>query len=305
MKGQILGYNKHSQTGVIVGEDRQRYNFDVSDWLSIDEPVAGVFVDFVAQDTEAKEICISHNEKQSNIDENKVMLKHNMTIEGKVLGYDKYTQTGVITTAHRQRYNFNISDWHTLSEPVVGMLVDFVEHGTEAKEIYESVQNSKFNDESAKSNMSLEGRILGYDKHTLNGVIGTSNDKRYDFHLRDVKVNEELYAGMLVEFIAQGKYAKEIYVTSRVTHSVRTRKTPKRNIAALLACFLGGFGAHKFYLGYTKEGAIMLISATLGSILIVPALIVLFIAIIEVFCYLLPSEKEFEAKYVHGYRGWF
>ena len=40
----------------------------------------------------------------------------------------------------------------------------------------------------------------------------------------------------------------------------------KRMPAALLALFLGGFGAHKFYLGYTTPGLVMLVITLLGYI---------------------------------------
>ena len=38
-------------------------------------------------------------------------------------------------------------------------------------------------------------------------------------------------------------------------------------VAGLLGIFLGGFGVHKFYLGYTKEGIIMLAVWLVGLLL--------------------------------------
>ncbi len=59
--------------------------------------------------------------------------------------------------------------------------------------------------------------------------------------------------------------------------------------AALLAFFLGGFGAHKFYLGETTQGILYL----LFFWTCIPA----FIALIE-FCVLLGiSEEAFNKKY--------
>ena len=74
----------------------------------------------------------------------------------------------------------------------------------------------------------------------------------------------------------------------------------KKMIAALLAFFLGSLGAHKFYLGYTKEGIIHIVLAlfTCGSI---SALI----AFIEMIMYLMKSDQEFVDTYVNGQKGWF
>lgn len=62
--------------------------------------------------------------------------------------------------------------------------------------------------------------------------------------------------------------------------------------AALLAIFLGDFGAHKFYLGKPGTGLIYLLFFWTG----IPAVI----GIIEGILYLLSSEEEFQRK--HGKR---
>jgi TM2 domain-containing membrane protein YozV len=73
--------------------------------------------------------------------------------------------------------------------------------------------------------------------------------------------------------------------------------------AALLAFFFGAIGAHKFYLGYTKEGLTMLLIAvlTLG----VGAAVTGTIAFIEFIIYITKSDEEFERIYVYGHKGWF
>lgn len=60
--------------------------------------------------------------------------------------------------------------------------------------------------------------------------------------------------------------------------------------AALLAIFLGDFGAHKFYLGKPGVGLIYLLFFWTG----IPAVI----GIIEGIIYLLSSEEDFQRK--HG-----
>lgn len=59
--------------------------------------------------------------------------------------------------------------------------------------------------------------------------------------------------------------------------------------AVLLALFLGGIGAHKFYLGSIGLGILYLLFFWTG--------IPLIIALIEGIVYLRMSEEEFRAKY--------
>ena len=76
-------------------------------------------------------------------------------------------------------------------------------------------------------------------------------------------------------------------------------QTDKKLIAGLLGIFLGAFGVHKFYLGYTKEALIQLAItlATCGAAGI--------LGLIEGIIYLTKSDEEFVATYVVGKKGWF
>ncbi|MFT4175401.1 MAG: NINE protein [Luteolibacter sp.] len=77
----------------------------------------------------------------------------------------------------------------------------------------------------------------------------------------------------------------------------------KKLVAGLLGILLGGFGVHKFYLGYTKEGVIMLLISLLtcgiGAIVMGP------IGLIEGILYLTKPDSEFVSTYVTGRKGWF
>ncbi len=74
-------------------------------------------------------------------------------------------------------------------------------------------------------------------------------------------------------------------------------------VAGLLALLLGSLGIHKFYLGYTVEGLIMLlISLLTGGLL---ALLVQVVAVVEGIIYLTRSDQDFDAIYVQGRKGWF
>jgi len=81
-----------------------------------------------------------------------------------------------------------------------------------------------------------------------------------------------------------------------------TSKPPgseKKLLAGLLGILLGWTGAHKFVLGYTKEGVIQLVVSlvTCGAGGIV--------GIIEGIIYLTKSDEEFVATYITGRKGWF
>ena len=69
-------------------------------------------------------------------------------------------------------------------------------------------------------------------------------------------------------------------------------------VAGILGILLGGWGVHKIYLGYNKEGIITLILfffCGIGSI----------IGLIEGIIYLTKSDEEFKATYVDGQKPWF
>ena len=83
---------------------------------------------------------------------------------------------------------------------------------------------------------------------------------------------------------------------------------PKDKVTAgLLALFLGGLGIHKFYLGYTTEGIIILLvqlllgPLTFGLIYFITGPILL----IEAIIYFTKSDEDFYRTYVLGHRGWF
>ena len=76
-------------------------------------------------------------------------------------------------------------------------------------------------------------------------------------------------------------------------------------IAAALALFLGWLGVHKFYLGKTNAGIVMLLCSIPGAAFVIPALIVWAIAFIEAVLYLVKDEQTFYDEYVIGNRNWF
>ncbi len=93
-----------------------------------------------------------------------------------------------------------------------------------------------------------------------------------------------------------------VSLTSTSGGSVKNKVT-----AGILALFLGGFGGHKFYLGYTKEAVIML-SVNLilvGLEGILGGAFVGLVALIEAIIYFTKSDEEFTSTYVDNKKGWF
>jgi len=81
----------------------------------------------------------------------------------------------------------------------------------------------------------------------------------------------------------------------------------KKLIAGILAIVLGGFGVHKFILGYQKEGIIMLV-ATMAIAVITCGIgtsALWIVGLIEGIIYLTKSDKEFYDTYQAGRKPWF
>jgi len=81
----------------------------------------------------------------------------------------------------------------------------------------------------------------------------------------------------------------------------------KKILAGILAIVLGGFGVHKFILGYNKEGFILLgVTIILGAITCgIGASAAWIIGVIEGIIYLTKSDDEFYNTYQVGKKPWF
>jgi TM2 domain-containing membrane protein YozV len=80
-------------------------------------------------------------------------------------------------------------------------------------------------------------------------------------------------------------------------------KTNNKVLVGILGILLGALGIHKFFLGYTKEGVIMLLVTILSFGILSPVMGL--IGLIEGIMYLTKSDEEFVATYVDGHKGWF
>lgn len=88
-----------------------------------------------------------------------------------------------------------------------------------------------------------------------------------------------------------------------MTNGTKPAGAEKKLVAGILGILLGSLGIHKFILGYTKEGVIMLV-VTLVTCGIGGA-VMWVIGLIEGIMYLTKSDEEFVATYITGKKGWF
>ncbi|NHN27146.1 TM2 domain-containing protein [Flavobacterium jejuense] len=80
---------------------------------------------------------------------------------------------------------------------------------------------------------------------------------------------------------------------------IQSQPENKKIAAGVCALLIGGFGVHKFILGYTNEGIIQIILSVVscGILGIIP--------FIEGIIYLTKSDEEFYQTYQVNKRGWF
>ncbi|PHR61382.1 MAG: hypothetical protein COA43_03265 [Robiginitomaculum sp.] len=148
------------------------------------------------------------------------------------------------------------------------------------------------------------GRILTYDYRRKNGIISGEDGDRYDFIGGEFRGElPTLRVGASVDFKPHDEIATDIYLSVHAAQGATGNKD--KIVAALLAFFLGGLGIHKFYLGKTSAGVIMLLMGTIGWLLILPGLAVCIIAFIEFIIYLTKSDQDFHDQYVLGNKAWF
>ncbi len=82
-----------------------------------------------------------------------------------------------------------------------------------------------------------------------------------------------------------------------------SNQADKKTAAGICGILLGALGVHKFILGYTTEGIIMLLATVLtcgigGAVMGI-------IGLVEGIIYLTKSDEEFVSTYVISKKGWF
>lgn len=81
----------------------------------------------------------------------------------------------------------------------------------------------------------------------------------------------------------------------------------KKLAAGICGILLGAFGVHKFILGYTQEGVIMLLVGIVGGIVTcgIASAGMSIVGLVEGIIYLTKTDEEFHNTYVLGKKTWF
>lgn len=153
----------------------------------------------------------------------------------------------------------------------------------------------------------MKGQILHIDPHTGDGVITGADGVRYGFAAHDLRGSGQIATpGVAVDFEVSGQRAIEIYPAPGTLRNAYAGGGKSKVIAGVLALLLGALGAHKFYLGATGAGIIMLLASLFGWVLLfIPNWIVGVIAVVEGIIYLTRTDDEFHERYEIGKRPWF
>jgi TM2 domain-containing membrane protein YozV len=136
----------------------------------------------------------------------------------------------------------------------------------------------------------MKGSILDFSVQANTGIISGDDQQRYQFTGRDWHGYASPLRGQRVDFEDNGQgHALNIYLIAAANPLTSQVGQKNRIVAALLAFFLGGFGAHKFYLGRIGWGILYL----LFFWTLIPGII----AFVEFIIYLCTSDEDFARKY--------
>ena len=152
----------------------------------------------------------------------------------------------------------------------------------------------------------MKGKVLDFNLQSGEGVISGADGERYSFTNAEWKSNDVHPAkDVEVDFAVTEGAATSIYAEAPAVAAAPTGDKSKI-VAGILALFLGAFGVHKFYIGCTTAGVIMLVVWLLGLVILgIPSLIIGIIAFIEALIYFFKSDADFDRIYVKNKKCWF
>lgn len=169
----------------------------------------------------------------------------------------------------------------------------------------------------------MKGQVLDYSIQENKGIITVEDGSRYVFEGKEWKESTPPVRGTSVDFeIGENNSALGVYKALKPQSAsislphINSLKTSGKNkvVAGLLALFLGGFGAHKFYLGMITPAIIYLLGSFICSILagvteeaifFLPAFIIGLFSLIDAILYLTKSDEDFQTIYVNEKKQWF
>ncbi|WP_198551631.1 TM2 domain-containing protein [Moritella sp. Urea-trap-13] len=144
----------------------------------------------------------------------------------------------------------------------------------------------------------MKGSILEFNIGSKKGIISNEDGCRYTFTMDQWRDKSSPRVGSKVKCTLESGQLAKIRMT--------TLGKSKKIWAVLLSFFFGAVGAHKFYLGYNKQGLCMLLLFVFGYVLLgLPSMVIAVIAMVEFLIYVCKSDVEFERDYVLENRPWF
>jgi len=143
----------------------------------------------------------------------------------------------------------------------------------------------------------MRGQVLGVDRETGEGQISGDDGERYTFRPTDWSDQIGPAIGALIDFDIDGRNAKRIYrqpgtVPATMAPPPRTGGKNKY-VAAVLAFVFGVLGVHRFYLGRTGSGILMLVL----SLTVIGLFVTGLWALIDTIRYLVMPDDEFNIRY--------
>jgi len=161
----------------------------------------------------------------------------------------------------------------------------------------------------------MRGKVLSYQDLEGTGIISGDDGKRYSFVRGDLQDGvRTVRIGADVDFQIDGDKASAIYVmgsgsaaADSINEAVESFSSGEKNriVAGVLAILLGALGIHKFYLGLTQPGIIMLLVTLVGSIAFgLGPMAMGILGLIEGIIYLTKSDAAFQQEYVVGKKAW-
>ena len=157
----------------------------------------------------------------------------------------------------------------------------------------------------------MKGRILHYSVQENAGVISSDDGSRYEFTGDQWKEHgAQPVRGMAVDFDVKDQKVINVY---RGLEDYRPPGAGEKNkmVAGLLAIFLGWLGAHKFYLGYTGPGVLLLVLVPVNFVLafvvvgLFTGVAVGVLTLVEGLIYLTQTDELFDKTYVQNTKHWF
>ena len=148
----------------------------------------------------------------------------------------------------------------------------------------------------------MRGQVLGVDPRTGDGIVAGQDGQRYRFAPEDWAHRGEPAIGIEVDFEAANDRALSVFPMPTAPgprRAVPPAPVPvptndrNKHVAAVMAFVVGTLGIHRFYLGRTGSGIVMLVL----SITVVGLIISAPWALIDMIRYLMMSDEEFAARY--------